>query len=166
MKYKREQRHELIRQLISSGRIGSQDELLSLLREKGVALTQATLSRDLYMMKVIKVPDGKNGHVYLNPEGFLPEKREEQLRVNYLADGFRDLQFSGNLAVIRTLPGYASSIAAVIDGARPELLLGTIAGDDTILLILKEDFTRDDLIQKLTTIMPYLKAKLDNKKTK
>ncbi len=166
MKNKREHRHEVIRQLISSGRIGSQDELLTLLRDKGVAMTQATLSRDLYMMKVIKVPDGKNGHVYLNPEGFMPEKREEQLRVNYLADGFRDLQYSGNLAVIRTLPGYASSIAAVIDAAQQEMLMGTIAGDDTILLIMKEGFTREELVRELIAIMPYLKTKLENKKLK
>ncbi len=166
MKNKREHRHEVIRQLISSGRIGSQDELLTLLRDKGVAMTQATLSRDLYMMKVIKVPDGKNGHVYLNPEGFMPEKREEQLRVNYLADGFHDLQYSGNLAVIRTLPGYASSIAAVIDAAQQEMLMGTIAGDDTILLIMKEGFTREELVRELIAIMPYLKTKLENKKLK
>jgi transcriptional regulator of arginine metabolism len=166
MKQKKALRHEVIRQLISSGRIGSQEELLSLLREKGIILTQATLSRDLHMLKVIKVPDGKSGHVYLNPEGFMPGNREEQLRVNYLADGFHDLQFSGNLAVIRTLPGYASSIAAVIDAAKPQLLLGTIAGDDTILLILKEGFTREELVRKLIDIMPYLKTKIGNNQLK
>lgn len=84
---------------------------------------------------------------------------EEQLRVNYLADGFRELRMSGNLAVIRTFPGYASSIAAVIDAAQPAEILGTVAGDDTILVILTEGTTRSELTSRLVTIMPYLKTR-------
>ncbi|HNQ36357.1 MAG TPA: ArgR family transcriptional regulator, partial [Prolixibacteraceae bacterium] len=79
--------------------------------------------------------------------------------VNYLADGFRDLRISGNLAVIRTYPGYASSIAAVIDAAQPAEILGTVAGDDTILVILSEGTTREQLTTRLVKIMPYLKTR-------
>lgn len=155
----KEERHAIIRQVIQSGRIGSQEELLSLLRDRGLELTQATLSRDLKMLKIAKVP-GPSGYVYILPEGLLAETRDENLRINYLADGFRDIQFSGNLAVIRTLPGYASSIAAVIDNAGPLPVLGTIAGDDTILLILREGIGQFELKSTLVKIMPYLKTKI------
>jgi len=178
---RKQERHEQIRHLIRAGRIGSQDELLFLLREKGYTSTQATLSRDLHEMKVLKVPAGDKGYVfiirikvnisfkvpagdkgyvYLDPDDKKPDFHEEQLRINYLAEGFRDLQLSGNLAVIRTLPGYASSIAVVIDNARLKELLGTIAGDDTILVILKENVTKSDLIAVLLKTLPYLKNKI------
>ena len=83
----------------------------------------------------------------------------EQIRVNYLADGFKDLRFSGNLAVLRTLPGYASSFAAVIDRADSWEILGTVAGDDTILIIQREGISKADLINALINIMPNLKDK-------
>ena len=153
-------RQEMARELILSGRIGSQEELLALLHEKGFACTQATLSRDLHELKAVRVPDGSHGYVYQIPGDVLLLGSNEQLRINYLVDGFRDRQFSGNLAVIRTLPGYASSIAAVIDGNPRPSLLGTIAGDDTILLILKEGITRNTLIGELVETMPYLKTKI------
>ena len=81
-------------------------------------------------------------------------------RINYLADGFKDIQFSGNLAVLRTVPGYASSIAAVIDGASPWEIIGTVAGDDTILIIQREGISKNDLTEALFKIMPKLQDKL------
>ncbi len=157
---RKQERQEVIRQLIRAERISSQDELLFLLRGKGFDGTQATLSRDLHEMKIIKVPDGEKGYTYMVPGEKLPDYLGEQTRINYLADGFRDLQMSGNLAVIRTLPGHASSIAVVIDNARYPELLGTIAGDDTILIILKENVTKDNLKQILLKSLPYLKNKI------
>ncbi len=162
----RKERQALIRQIITSGRIGSQEELLGMLHEKGYAMTQATLSRDLKMMKVVKMPAGNTGYIYTVQEDFLPVNREEKLRINYLAEGFRSLQFSGQLAVIHTLPGYANSIAVVIDRAAPPEILGTIAGDDTILVIMKENITRNELISALCRTMPYLKTKIGNNNEK
>ncbi len=161
MKQKAE-RQGIIRQMIASGRISSQEQLLMMLREQGIDLTQATLSRDLKGMGIFKIPDGRNGYLYRVQEGLLPETREQMLRMNYLAEGFRDLRFSGNLAVIRTLPGYASSLAAVIDRADPPLILGTLAGDDTILLIVKEGTPDKEVVSILIHIMPYLKIKFGN----
>ena len=156
----RRERQDSIRRMIVSGRIHSQEQLLSLLREQGLELTQATLSRDLKMMKVIKVPDKNDEYVYMVQEGLNLEEREERLKIGFLAEGFRDLQFSGNLAVIRTLPGYASSIAVMIDSVSPGTILGTIAGDDTILIILKEGVKRSELVQTLVDTLPYLKTKI------
>jgi len=159
MEKNKQERQEMVRQLIRAGRLGSQEELLTLLRERGFSCTQATLSRDMHEMKVVKLPGGESGYVYVLPDEVLLRGSEEQLRVNYLADGFRDLRISGNLAVIRTYPGYASSIAAVIDAAQPAEILGTVAGDDTILVILSEGTTREQLTTRLVKIMPYLKTR-------
>ncbi len=149
-----------IRKIILKGNTHSQDELLVELKQKGFDLTQATLSRDLKVLQVAKVPHPAKGYVYNIPEDNRTQKTAEQNRVNYLADGFRDLRFSGNLAVLRTQPGYASSIAAVIDNAQTWEILGTIAGDDTILIIQKEGISKMDLINALLKIMPNLKGKI------
>lgn len=149
-----------IRKVIQNGDVHSQDELLVKLKEMGFDLTQATLSRDLKEMQVAKVPHPAKGYVYVIQESEKIVKTPETGRVNYLADGFRDLRFSGNLAVLRTQPGYASTIAAVIDKADLWEILGTIAGDDTILIIMKEGISKLDLIKALVLIMPKLKGKI------
>ncbi len=156
------QRQLEIRRIIQKGNVHSQEELLHELKENGFDLTQATLSRDLKVLQVAKVPHPAKGYVYTVPDGGQYEKanKAEQNRVNYLADGFKDLQFSGTLAVVKTLPGYASSIAAVIDQANPWEIIGTIAGDDTILIIQREGISKNDLMRALIQIMPKLKEKL------
>jgi transcriptional regulator of arginine metabolism len=153
-------RHQSIRIIITENRIGSQEQLLELLRERGYNLTQATLSRDLKLMQVAKIADGAEGYLYVMP-GMVnnTQATRESERINFLADGFKGIQFSGNLSVIRTLPGYASSIAAVIDNANPWEIIGTIAGDDTILVICKEGVSRGEIITSLKRIMPYLRDK-------
>ncbi len=145
-----------IRKIIQQGQVHSQDELLSTLKEKGYELTQATLSRDLKVLQVAKVPHPSKGYVYTVPETVRETGVAEQSRVNYLADGFQDIQFSGNLAVVKTLPGYANSIAAVIDQAKSWEIIGTVAGDDTILIIEREGISKNDLMQALKRIMPKL----------
>ncbi|WP_240928306.1 arginine repressor [Maribellus sediminis] len=155
------QRQLEIRKIIQEGNVHSQDELLAALKDSGYELTQATLSRDLKVLQVAKVPHPVKGYVYSIPAGGEQMvSSAEQIRVNYLADGFKGLQFSGNLAVLRTLPGYASSIAAVIDQSNTWEIIGTVAGDDTILIIQREGISKNDLMQALIRIMPKLREKL------
>lgn len=149
-----------IRKIIMKGNIHSQEELLGSLKVKGYKLTQATLSRDLKYLQVAKIPHPIRGYVYEIPENGQREAKKKLLKENYLADGFKGLEFSGTLAVMKTLPGYASSIAAVIDNANQWEILGTIAGDDTILIIQREGITKNNLINALVSIMPKLKNKL------
>lgn len=156
----RVQRQLEIRKIISKNKVHSQEELLAVLKQKGYGLTQATLSRDLKFLQVAKVPHPVKGYVYEIPDNGQVQKKPKHLRENYLADGFMSLQFSGNIAVMKTLPGYASSFAVVIDGARQWEILGTIAGDDTILIVQREGTTKNDLINALVSIMPKLKNKL------
>jgi transcriptional regulator of arginine metabolism len=157
---KKQKRHDAIRRLINVGHAGNQDALLALLRGEGFECTQATLSRDLHEMKMVKVPDGGRGYLYVPASGkvSVPEKRPK--RIGHLSDGFRDLNFSANLAVIRTMPGYASSIALVIDNAQHPELLGTIAGDDTILVVLKENVTKEEVKRALIKTLPFIKNKI------
>lgn len=156
----RVQRQLEVRRIVMSGNVHSQEQLLEKMKQNGFDLTQATLSRDLKALQVAKVPDPVNGYVYTVSEKAAVESPAKINRVNYLADGFKDIQFSGNMAVLKTMPGYASSIAAVIDQSSPFEIIGTIAGDDTILLIQREGITKSDLIKALILIMPGLKDKI------
>ena len=149
-----------IRRIISRGNISNQEELLAVLKLKGYEMTQATLSRDLKFLKVAKMPHPVQGYVYVIPELDQNDPRTEATADSFLAEGFRGLNYSGNLAVMKTLPGYASSFAALIDSASPYEILGTIAGDDTILIVRREETSKNDLLNALKSIMPKLKDKM------
>ena len=155
----RVQRQLEIRRIIAKENVHSQEELLAVLKMKGFDLTQATLSRDLKFLQVAKVPHPLDGYIYIIPDDGLHEEKPTRSKDNFLAEGFKGIDFSGNLAVMKTLPGYASTIAAVIDSARQWEILGTIAGDDTILIIRREGTTNNDLINALVSIIPKLKNK-------
>ena len=158
----RSQRIQLIKTIISEEVISSQDELQIRLQERGCDVTQATLSRDLKSMHVIKVNDEQNRYSYRLAGNTLTESQRtsEVLQRDYMADGVVGIEFSANLGVIKTLPGYANSVAILIDKVNPYEILGTVAGDDTILLILREGVGRSDVIQVLKSIMPKLESKI------
>ena len=158
----RSQRIQMIRKIISEEVISSQDDLQNRLLELDCDVTQATLSRDLKSLQVMKVTDAKNGYIYRlagNNTVSQPTAAEAS-RLDFIADGVLGIEFSSNLGVIKTLPGYANSVAIMIDKANPFELLGTVAGDDTILLIMRDGVGRNDLIQALKNIMPKLEGKI------
>jgi transcriptional regulator of arginine metabolism len=105
--------------------------------DKGFKVTQATLSRDMKLLKIVKTHDGADRYVYTLPDMVIQEPRLPAA----LLDKSR-VEFSGNLAVIKTRPGYAMGIASDIDEHAPDEILGTIAGDDTILVIPREGYAR------------------------
>ena len=157
------ERFELIKKIISSEVISNQDDLQLKLHALGWEVTQATLSRDLRTLQVIKVSDTKLGYVYRMPsEDMLHPliNGSNPSRLNFLADGVLGIQFSANLGVIKTLPGFASSTALAIDESGCSEIIGTIAGDDTILLVMRDGVGRNDLIKALISIMPRLEEKL------
>ena len=158
----RSQRIQLIKKIISEAVIGSQDELLIHLLEQGCDVTQATLSRDLKSMHVVKVSDDKNGYIYRLAGNDLAGSQlaSSVSQRDYMADGVVGIEFSANLGVIKTLPGYANSVAILIDKVNPYEILGTVAGDDTILLIMRDGIGRSDVIQVLKSIMPKLESKI------
>ena len=132
--------------------IGSQDDLLALLRNKGYDVTQATLSRDLKVLKVAKTPLSNGAYKYVLPAQIKPIS-DELSSHNFTSHGaVLNLEFSGQLAIVKTKPGYASAIAWDIDNRATEEVLGTIAGDDTILLIPREGVTRDAITKTINEI--------------
>ena len=149
-------RLDAIKIIISSKEIGSQDELLQELTKEGFQLTQATLSRDLKQLKVAKAASMNGNYVYVLPNNTMYRRMTEQQSATEMlrSDGIRGIEFSNNLAVIRTRPGYASSVAYDIDNHNFDEILGTIAGDDTILLVLREGCARTNVLNSLSLIIP------------
>ena len=152
-------RLEALRLIISSQQLGSQDELLNALQKEGFKLTQATLSRDLKQLKVAKAASMSGNYVYVLPNETMykrvssPNSIREMMKV----PGFVSINFSGNIGIIKTRPGYASSIAWNIDNSDVPEILGTIAGDDTIFIVIKEGIKQQDVIDSLSDIVPNMK---------
>lgn len=145
------ERLDAISKLLSAEEIGSQEELLQKLIAFGFDLTQATLSRDLKLLKVIKAPGSDGRYVYVMPGTVQPATDfGEALSIG----GVLSLEFSGNLAVVKTRPGFANGIASLIDEQLPQSIIGTIAGDDTILMVLKEGVRQKEIKETLIKIIP------------
>ena len=146
-------RLSIIRKIIRTESISSQEELIARLEECGVKITQSTLSRDLKFMHVAKVPNKEKGYIYVLPSS----SRGDVTISSNISDNITDIAFSGNLCVISTKPGYASAISVPIDNKGISDILGTIAGDKTILLILREDFDMESLMAQLCMLFPSLR---------
>ncbi|MBP5713099.1 MAG: arginine repressor [Prevotella sp.] len=152
-------RLEALRLIISSQQLGSQDELLAALQKEGFRLTQATLSRDLKQLKVAKAASMSGNYVYVLPNETMykrvstPNSIREMLKV----PGFVSINFSGNMGVIKTRPGYASSIAWNIDNSDIPEIIGTIAGDDTIFIVIKEGVRHQDVSEALSEVVPSMR---------
>lgn len=152
---KKANRLDAIKMIISSKEVSSQEELLQELGKEGFELTQATLSRDLKQLKVAKAANTVGKYVYVLPNDIMYKRSAAQSASEMLmTSGFISLQFSGNLAVIRTRPGYASSMAYDIDNREFDGILGTIAGDDTIMLVLNERISHREVRDFLSLIIP------------
>ena len=142
--------------LISSRELGSQEEVLAALQEEGFELTQATLSRDMKQLKVAKAASMNGDYVYVLPNVTIYKrvKTPGQVKEMMKVPGFKSIQFAGNMAVIKTLPGYASSIAYNIDVNPVPGILGTIAGDDTIFIVVAEGAEQRDVMKALSHVVP------------
>ncbi len=153
-------RLEAIRLIISSKQMGSQEELLTALQAEGFSLTQATLSRDLKQLKVAKAATLGGTYVYVLPNESMykrvstPASAREMMQI----PGFISINFSGNMGVIKTRPGYASAIAWNIDNSSISQILGTIAGDDNIFIVIKEGCSRQEVIDALSVVVPNIKG--------
>ena len=130
-------RIETLKMIISSQELGNQEEVLRALSVEGFNLTQATLSRDMKQLKVAKAAsmDGKYVYVLPNETMYRRVAKPSTAREMLSTPGFISISFSGNMAVVKTRPGYASSIAYNIDNDEIPEILGTIAGDDTIFIV-------------------------------
>ena len=147
----REDRHRKIRYLVASNRIESQEDLREKLRDEGYDVTQATLSRDLRYLKVGKITDDIGNHHYGIQEGV-------EDYVHDLMRGWISIAFSGPVGVVKTLPGHANSVAVAIDELEFDELLGSVAGDDTIVLVLRDKVASQTFLDSLANAVPGLGA--------
>jgi transcriptional regulator of arginine metabolism len=130
------QRHIKIREIIGNGEIETQEDLVDALREAGFQVTQATVSRDIKEMHLIKVPLTDGGYKYSLPadQRFNPLQKLKRS----LLDSFISIDHTDHLVVMKTLPGNAMAIGALIDNLDTGDIMGTICGDDTILIICRD----------------------------
>lgn len=119
---KRQQRHDAIRAIIRAEAVRTQRDLAARLQEEGFDCTQATVSRDIMELGLRKSPDGR----YLLPEADRLERLVAELAV--------DVKVGGTIVVVKTLPGGAQGVCAALDDAQLPGALGTVAGDDTIMI--------------------------------
>lgn len=149
-------RKQEIKRLIVALKISNQDELLEALRKLGYELTQATISRDLKELGVAKMPDSEKGYIYVLPEKMgMQERMPSSLNMPV---SVMSLEFSYQFGILKTLPGFASSVAIYIDSHHAKEIAGTIAGDDTILIIPREPATHEDVKEALKSMLPKLSS--------
>ncbi len=120
---RREERHDGIREIVRNSKVRTQQEIAAALRERGYQCTQATISRDVADIGLCKASDG----TYVLGEDLALRR--------LVGDMVSTAEAAGNLVVVKTLPGAASGVAAAIDGASLSCIMGTVAGDDTILAV-------------------------------
>ncbi len=156
----RMQRLEVLRVILAgSNDLGSHEEILKELAQNGWNVTQATLSRDLCKLHAAKVLTA-DGYRYILPESPMYHRSvKPDIVPQYLRNsGFLSIAFSGHMAVLKTRPGYAAGLASDIDAHKLESVLGTIAGDDTILVIICEEASRQELTDELAQVIPALRS--------
>ena len=150
-------RLDTIRLILSTENISSQEELLNKLSKEGFKLTQATLSRDLHQLRVVKTVMTPGKYKYELPRNSQYRNNGNEIKpltMQQEANGFVSIKFSGNIAVIRTKPSYAGTLAYHIDNYDFPEIIGTIAGDDTVMLIITEETTRGSVLRALRNIIP------------
>lgn len=153
---KKSERLDVIRNLIQSEQISSQEELLHWLKRVGIDATQSTLSRDMKELRAVKVPDAEKGYIYLLPETLQGEQSPGKVSAS-VADNIRYIDFSRNIIVVRTKAGYAKAVGVMIDNENYPDVLGTLAGDDTLFVLLAEGVDPREFLPSFDSIHPNIK---------
>ncbi len=130
----KELRHKKIQEIVAREEISTQAELVERLRQEGFNVTQATVSRDISELRLVRVPLGRGKHKYALAPIELEEDAEAELKRQF-KEFVQDVDRGGNIIVIRTALGHAAGIALLIDKLKDDDLVGTLAGDDTILVV-------------------------------
>jgi transcriptional regulator of arginine metabolism len=145
------QRHIRIREIIGKNEIETQDDLVDVLRNGGFNVTQATVSRDIKELSLIKVPlmDGRYKYSLPADQRYNPLQKLKRV----LVDSFVSVDYTENLIVIKTLPGNANTLGVLIDHLDWDDIMGNISGDDTILIICKIKEETPDIVQRFLDML-------------
>ena len=152
-------RLQVIERIISTEDIASQEVLLRRLKDEGFECTQATLSRNLRQLGAGRVPDGKGGMKYVLPKA--ETNAPVSIGSTLILPAIVNIVDAKGMLVIKTLPGNAANTALYIDSAKRFEIAGTIAGDDTILVIPRDGITNQQTHTCLEVILPGLHAKIE-----
>ena len=143
----KKQRLVVLRDIVATKEVRQQEVLLEELRAAGFVVTQATLSRDLKKLGISKAPDGEGAYRYV-----IHHHHTTSPNPSNIASGTLSVEVSGQMAVIRTLPGYASVAGTLVDSENINGVMGTIAGDDTLLVILRQGTDTDEAQRTLNRL--------------
>jgi len=148
MKYNR---HAKILEIIENYDIETQDELVEKLKEFGMDVTQATVSRDIKELRLVKVtsPDGKARYKAMSNESNVISDR----LLTILREGYVSSDYANNILVVKTLPGMAQAVASAIDSLGWPEVVGTIAGDDTIMVVTRAERIAEEMQERFTSLL-------------
>ena len=145
-------RHQKILELIEKYDIDTQDTLIKRLAEEGYNVTQTTASRDIRQLNLIKGVSTNGTYKYIAPKAVIGQESKMPVFNSSITDAVIAVEAAGHLVVIRTFAGMASAIAVCFDSLRKDNIVGSIAGDDTILLVVKTSQGALDLEAELREI--------------
>ncbi|MEK3721676.1 transcriptional regulator AhrC/ArgR [Paenibacillus sp. FSL H8-0034] len=145
------QRHIKIREIITNNEIETQDELVDRLKSAGYTVTQATISRDIKELHLIKVPldDGRYKYSVPADQRYNPLHRLKRA----LNDHFVHIDYTDNLVVLKSLPGTANAIGSLVDSLEWPEIMGTICGDDTILMICRGKEQSSKVVNQILSML-------------
>lgn len=141
-------RHARIKDIIEHAAIKTQEELADALRKLNIEVTQATVSRDIKELMLVKIPIGDGQYRYAYPmEKNMIFSKDRMARM--FQDSVIGMDYSDNIIIIKTLPGTANAVASTLDYARWPEIIGTVAGDDSILVVVKPANMVPQVLRKL-----------------
>ena len=148
---KKDARQQAIIHIIETRDVATQEELCTLLEQEGFKATQATVSRDIRELSLMKIPSDKSGLKYVRVNTGTGAMEEKYARV--LRDGYVAMDQAQSILVLRTVAGMAMAVGAAIDAMHLEEVSGCIAGDDTIMIAVRDAGKVDDLMAKIKDIV-------------
>lgn len=144
----KEERQRLLLEIISQQELETQEQLLQALKARGIRCTQATMSRDIRELRLVKsqLPSGK----YCYTVARSPKENDQNIRLkNIFREGVISFDIAQNIVVLKSVPGLANGAAAALDGMDIEDLVGTLAGDDTVIMIMRTDLAAERFCNEL-----------------
>jgi transcriptional regulator of arginine metabolism len=145
-------RQAMILEIISQENIETQEHLLSRLRERGVTCTQATISRDIKQLHLIKEPVGQGVYKYAVSGNRTKLNFAEKLRTIF-RESITSIDYAQNIVVIKTMPGLASAACSALDNMNINYMVGSLAGDDTAFLLMKDTESAVDFCQEIKEML-------------
>ena len=147
----KKERQKKIREIVETHKINTQDELIKKLQEAGFTATQATMSRDIRELKLTKITDGENGYFYAFHSN--PAVNDINRLNHSLTHLIESVNSANNIIVIKTMVGMAQAVATGIDAIKSDDILGCVAGDDTIIMVVRSEAAAKDLSARIHALL-------------